>query len=205
MPSNINWSRRRFVIQAARRGSVAGVRRTHRNTEMVTARFETRRATEADAPGIASAHIDSIRSLGPAFYPAAVVEAWGEGLTTDVYVGAMRAGEAFFIATGLLDGDHVVLGFSTHRVDDDQDGTSVYVRGRAARQGVGSALLRLAEEHARAHGARSIQIQASLAGVEFYRAHGFEALGRSEAALKSGNSMACELMRKEIQGKNLGA
>lgn len=161
--------------------------------------FETRRATEADAPGIASAHIDSIRTLGPAFYPADIVEAWGEGLTAAVYINAMRAGEAFFVATGPLEGASVVLGFATHRVDDDQDGASVYVRGAVARQGLGSVLLRLAEQHAREHGAKSIQIQASLAGVAFYRAHGFDVLGRSEAVLMTGKSMPCELMRKVLR------
>lgn len=161
--------------------------------------FETRRAAEADADAIGSAHIDSIRTLGSAFYSAEVVEAWCEGLTAEVYVNAMRAGEAFFIATGPIGGTAVVLGFATHRVDDDQDGTSVYVRGAVARQGIGSVLLRLAEQRARAHGAKSIQIQASLAGVEFYRANGFESLGGGEAVLMTGRSMRCEFMRKNLQ------
>lgn len=165
---------------------------------MALAGIETRRATEEDAEAIAVAHIDSIRALGPKFYPPDVVEAWCEGLAADIYAKAMRGGEAFFIATGRLDGQHVVLGFATHRVDDEQDGASVYVRGRVARQGIGTALLRLAEQHARAHGAASIQIQASLAGVTFYKANGFEELGLSEAVLMSGNSMACVLMRKEL-------
>jgi putative acetyltransferase len=165
---------------------------------VVTSRFELRRATEADAPEIASAHADSIRSLGPAFYAPEIVDAWGEGLTPDLYIRAMRAGEAFFVATGLVEGAEVVLGFSTHRVDDNQDGASVYVRGQAARQGIGSALLRLAEQHAREHGAKSIQIQASLAGTEFYRANGFEPLGQGRAVLTSGKSMACVYMRKEL-------
>jgi GNAT superfamily N-acetyltransferase len=169
------------------------------------ARFDTRLATEADAPAIAAAHRDSIRSFGPVFYPPDIVEAWGEGLTADLYVNAMRAGEVFFIAEGPVAGVGAVLGFATHRVDDDQDGASVYVRGVAARQGIGSALLRLAVEHAQAHGAKSIQIQASLAGVEFYRANGFESLGRGEAVLMTGKSMACEFMRKVIQPQNLGA
>jgi len=161
--------------------------------------IETRPATGDDAAAIAFAHIDSIRTLGPHFYPADVVEAWCEGLTADIYAKAMRGGEAFFIATGRLDGQHVVLGFATHRVDDEQDGASVYVRGRAARQGIGTALLRLAEQHARAHGATSIQIQASLAGVTFYKVNGFEELGRSEAMLMSGKSIACVLMRKQLR------
>lgn len=158
-----------------------------------------RRATEQDADAIALAHIDSIHTLGPGFYPSDVIEAWGEGLTADLYARAMQGGEAFFIATMRVDGQEVVLGFATHRVDDEQDGASVYVRGRAARQGIGTALLQLAEEHARSHGASSIQIQASLAGVAFYRANGFEELRRGEAVLMSGTSMPCVLMRKLLK------
>ena len=108
------------------------------------------------------------------------------------------AARCFFIAIGPLEGQQVVLGFATHRVDDTQDGASVYVRGRVARQGIGTALLRLVEGHARAHRATSIQIQASLAGVEFYKANGFEELERGEAVLKSGKSMPCVLMRKQL-------
>lgn len=171
---------------------------------MAVTGIETRPATEEDAAAIAAAHIDSIRALGPQFYPPDVVDAWSEGLTADIYAKAMRAGEAFFIATGRVDGEHVVLGFATHRVDDEQDGASVYVRGRAARQGIGTALLRLAEQHACAHGATSIQIQASLAGVPFYKANGFEELERSEAVLMSGKTMACVLMRKKFRAHRLG-
>jgi putative acetyltransferase len=164
----------------------------------MTADVQTRRAHPTDAEAIASAHLDSIRSIGSAFYPPDVVEAWGAGLTPDIYVRAMQAGEAFFIATGHIDGQPAVLGFSTHRVDDAQDGTSVYVRGEAARRGIGTVLLRLAEEHALAHGATRIDIQASLAGVEFYRANGFEEIGRGEAVLMSGRSMPCVFMRKTL-------
>lgn len=165
---------------------------------MALAGVTVRRATEEDAAAIALAHLDSIRSLGAHFYPPDVVEAWGEGLTSSLYRDAMRGGEAFFVAIGQLEGQQVVLGFATHRVDDAQDGASVYVRGGAARQGIGTALLRLAEEHARAHKATSIQIQASLAGVEFYKANGFEVLERSEAVLMSGTSMPCVVMRKQL-------
>jgi putative acetyltransferase len=160
--------------------------------------IETRRAGAGDAEAIALAHADSIRTIGPDFYAAEVVEAWGSGLTPDLYISAMDAGEAFFIAVGELDGHHVVLGFATHRIDDDQDGTSVYVRGCAVRRGIGTALLRLAEDHARAHGAKRIQIQASLAGVDFYKANGFEELGRGEARLVSGRTMPCVFMRKDL-------
>lgn len=163
---------------------------------MTPSEVQTRRAHPKDAEAIALAHLDSIRSIGPAFYPPDVVEAWGLGLTPDIYVNAMEGGEAFFIATGHIDGEPAVLGFSTHRIDDAQDSASVYVRGEAARRGIGTALLRLAEEHAVAQGATSVHIQASLAGVEFYRANGYDEIGRGEALLMSGRSMLCVFMRK---------
>ena len=158
-----------------------------------------RLATPADAAAIALAHLDSIRSLGPVFYSEEVVQAWSAGLGPALYVNAMNHGEAFFIATGRVDRETVVLGFSTHRVDDAHDGASVYVRGRAARRGIGTLLLRHAEQHARAHGGSDIQIQASLAGVEFYKANGFTILGRGDAALLSGYSMPCVFMRKLLR------
>ena len=146
------------------------------------------------------AHLDSIRSIGPAFYPPDMIDAWSAGLTPDLYVKAMEGGEVFFVATGHIDGEPAVLGFSTHRVDDAQDGASVYVRGMAARRGIGTALLRLAEEHALAHGATAIHIQASLAGVEFYKVNGFEELGCGLVCLMSGQSLACVFMRKLLAG-----
>ena len=144
------------------------------------------------------AHLDSIRSIGPAYYPRDVVEAWASGLTPDIYVKAMEGGEVFFVATGVVDGVPAVLGFSSHRVDDAQDGVSVYVRAEPSRRGIGTALLRLAEEHALGSGTTSIQIQASLAGVEFYKANGFEELGRGDALRMSGRSLTCVFMRKVL-------
>ena len=159
---------------------------------------ETRRAHAGDAEAILAAHLDSIRTIGPRFYPPEIVEAWSAGLTRDVYVNAMDNGEAFFVAIGPVDGESVVLGFATHRVDDAQDGASVYVRGIASRSGIGSMLFRLAERHAREHGARTIDIQASLAGLAFYRAHGFEEIGPGDAVLTTGGSMPCVFMRKRL-------
>ena len=160
--------------------------------------FEIRPARLGDAEAIRVAHVDSIRSIGPAYYPPNVVEDWGSGLTPDIYVKAMEGGEVFFVATGIIGGKPAVLGFSSHRVDDAQDGVSVYVRAEASRQGIGTALLQLAEKHALDIGATSIQIQASLAGVEFYKANGFEEIGRGDALLMSGRSLACVFMRKVL-------
>lgn len=166
---------------------------------MKIAQFETRRAHRSDADDIAVAHRDSIRSVGPKFYPTNVVDDWEEGLTGDVYVKAMEGGEVFFIATGEIDGKAAVLGFATdYCVDGSEHGTSVYVRGIAVRRGIGSALFRLVEAHAVANGATSIHVEASLAGVEFYKANGFVEVGRGETRLMSGRPIACVFMRKTL-------
>lgn len=168
---------------------------------MTIAALETRRAHPSDADEIALAHRDSIRSIGPGYYPPNVVDDWEEGLTGEVYLKAMEGGEVFFIATGKVDGKALVLGFaSDYRIDGSMHGTSVYVRGMAARRGIGSALFALAETHAVANGATSIQVEASLAGVEFYRANGFIEVDRGETRLMSGRPIACVFMRKDLRG-----
>ncbi|HUE84568.1 MAG TPA: GNAT family N-acetyltransferase [Vicinamibacterales bacterium] len=159
-----------------------------------------RRAQSSDVEAIAEAHRDSILSIGPAFYPPEDVAAWAEGLNGDVYLKAMDRGEVFFIATGEIGGATRVLGFaSDYRLEGATHGTSVYVRGGAARRGIGTALLRMAEAHAVANGATGIRIEASLAGVEFYRARGYVEIGEGETRLMSGHPIACVFMRKDIR------
>jgi ribosomal protein S18 acetylase RimI-like enzyme len=161
--------------------------------------FETRRARRSDADDIAAAHRDSIRSIGPRFYPPSVVDAWSDGLTGDLYLKAIDDGEVFFVATGEIEGQPAILGFaSEYCIDGARHGASVYVRGAAARRGIGSALFRLAEAHAAARGAASIEVEASLAGVEFYKANGFEEGERGEVRLTSGRAIACVCMRKRV-------
>ena len=161
--------------------------------------FEIRRAEPSDVDEIALAHRDSIQSIGPAFYSEEVVQYWQEGITGDLYLKAMEAGEVFFIALGDVGGSRGALGFaSDYRVEGRTHGTSVYVRGSSARRGVGSALIARAEAHAVSNGATSIEIEASLAGVAFYEANGFVEMGRGETRLTTGRSMECVFMRKDL-------
>jgi GNAT superfamily N-acetyltransferase len=161
---------------------------------------EMRRATPADSPAMALAHVDSIRSLGPAFYDAELVDGWAALVTPEMYGRAMAEGEVFFIAVATLDSQPAVLGFSSHVPRGGDDGASVYVRGSAARQGIGRALWRLAEAHAREQGAAAITIKASLAGLAFYRALGFVEIGPCDVRLGSGASIPCVTMRKQVAG-----
>ncbi len=163
-----------------------------------TVSFEVRRAGLADVEEIAAAHMDSIRSIGALYYTPVIVSDWGARIEGDLYVNAMARGEVFYIVVGELGDKPEVLGFSSHRIDGKDHRTAVYVRGTAARLGIGSALFRSAEAGAISAGATSIHVAASLAAVEFYKANGFAEVGRGEHRLWSGRRMACVFMRKRI-------
>ena len=162
--------------------------------------FEIGTATAEDAGAIAAAHIDSIESIGPLFYGADVVHAWHAAIEPSIYVNAIAAGEKFFVARVSQEGRREVLGFSSHHADHGRHGVGVYVRGIAARRGIGSALLRAAESSAVAAGATNLHLDSSLAAVEFYKANGFVETGRGEHALRVGRTMACVFMQKNLSG-----
>jgi ribosomal protein S18 acetylase RimI-like enzyme len=161
-------------------------------------RFNVRQAGPADVDAIAAAHLDSIRSIGALYYPPDVVRDWGARVKGDLYLNAMARGEVFFVAIGEAAANTEVLGFSSHRTNGDEHRTAVYVTGKAARHGVGSALFRAAEVSAVAAGATSIHVDASLAAVDFYTANGFEEVGRGQHRLASGRHMPCVFMRKDL-------
>jgi ribosomal protein S18 acetylase RimI-like enzyme len=70
----------------------------------------------------------------------------------------------------------------------------------AARRGIGTSLLRLAESSALAAGAEIVQLDSSLAAVDFYKANGFVETGRGEHQLRIGQRMACVFMQKNLSG-----
>ena len=161
--------------------------------------LDFRRATESDVEEMADAHRDSILELGSRYYAPAVVNEWAALVSPALYLEAMTRGEAFFVATGSAARREMVLGFSSdYVISGTTHGTSAYVRRVAARRGVGSRLLALAESFGRSRGATAIQIEASLGAVEFYKRHGFMETRRGDLALRSGFRMPCVFMRKEV-------
>ena len=169
----------------------------------VNMEFRIRIASPADADRIAAAHLDSIRTLGPRYYDQPIVEQWGARIRPAMYTTAMADGEQFFVAVDALAPDTDILGFSSTHASENGHRLAVYVRGRAARRGIGSALLREAERAAGASGATIINVDASLAAVEFYRANGFDSVGDGEHRLTSGTHMACVFMQKRLRPRDV--
>jgi putative acetyltransferase len=69
---------------------------------------------------------------------------------------------------------------------------------QAARQGVGSALVKEMERIARDRGLPHLELHASLNAEPFYTALGYEALAREDHVLRSGLRMAAVKMRKNL-------
>lgn len=160
--------------------------------------FHVRPATPGDAERIAAVHRASILSLGAVAYPPVVVAEWARPCIPQRYLDQMGRGELFFLAER-TSAERDVLGFSSHRLESGQHRTAVYVSDGAARRGVGTALFRVAEAAARAHGARELHVDASLAAVGFYLANGFQDLGRGLHRLRSGRGdMECVFMKKTL-------
>ena len=128
--------------------------------------FEIRQAGPSDVNAIAAAHLDSIRSIGPRYSDAETIDDWGSRVQGTLYANAMAAGESFYIALGRIGGKSEVLGFSSHRIDDNEHGTAVYVRGKAARLGIGWAVFGVAVSSARAAAATRLEIDESQGGVD---------------------------------------
>jgi ribosomal protein S18 acetylase RimI-like enzyme len=161
--------------------------------------LDFRRATEFDVDGIADAHRDSILQLGSQYYVAEIVNEWARVVSRGLYLDAMDRGEVFFIATGTVARNQMVLGFSSdYVISGTMHGTSAYVRPVAARRRIGSRLLALSEAFGRSRGATVVEIESSLGAVEFYRHHGFMETARGDVALPSGFQMPCVFMRKEF-------
>jgi putative acetyltransferase len=159
--------------------------------------FTVRPALAEDAERIVVAHLDSIHTLGAKAYSPNVVAAWGAPRDASRYRESIANGERFFIAVAGVGENEKVLGFSSYRLEDGKHRTAIYVRGDAARSGVGSALFKAAEQVARERGATEIHVDASLAAVKFYERNGFEDLGKGQHALR-GVLMDCVFMRKRL-------
>jgi len=67
-----------------------------------------------------------------------------------------------------------------------------------ARKGIGRAILARCEEEARAHGFHSLELMATLPGVEFYKSCGFSAQGDFNLDLPNDVKLELVPMRKEL-------
>lgn len=136
----------------------------------------------------------AIRGLASAYYPPEVIEDWAPLLVDDVAVRRTRAnseGEIRFIAES--GGEVVGIGAV---IPSKSELRACFVMPKAARLGVGTALVGVIERKATELGATFLELNASLNAEPFYARLGYETLSLGEHPLRTGRLMACARMRK---------
>jgi GNAT superfamily N-acetyltransferase len=187
------------------------------------AELTLRRATPADIPAIDAMHFLSVQGLGTADYSPAELEAF---ITHGTYDHAMVYGGTYYLIEdrSSKEGGQVIAsgGWAQHLPHSQTPGAgideqssilsptsakirSVFVHPKYARRGLGSRLVRHAEEEAFAAGFRLLELWASLTGVPLYRRLGYQEICRLSIPGGNGVEVPAVHMAKLIASDSNGA
>ncbi|HEX3986750.1 MAG TPA: GNAT family N-acetyltransferase [Acidobacteriaceae bacterium] len=175
-----------------------------------------RLAASADLSAIRALIDASVRGLGPqAYSPSQIEQALGKWLGLDTQ---LVADQTYFVV-GPADAPETLAacgGWSRRRtpfgadarpgrddalLDPRVDAAKIrafFVHPEWARQGIGSHLLALCEEAARAEGFTRCEMGATLTGIPLYRRHGYVEGERLELPLADGETLAIVKMGKDL-------
>ena len=180
--------------------SAGGRAGSTRTTKAGAARVRIRRARIGDAAALSRVQRASVRGLARGAYTERQISQWTR-LGPLYYRWALGVGgEIAFLAER---GGRVV-GFAALVAGPAAEVTAVFVRPAAAGRGVGSALLARVEAEARRRGIRRLVVKASLNGVPFYRARGYDRPRPIRVPLPDGAALDALLLTKAITSARTG-
>ncbi|MEM1278026.1 MAG: GNAT family N-acetyltransferase [Pseudomonadota bacterium] len=158
--------------------------------------FHIRAYREGDTAGLLRVHRSAILAISTEIYSQAELESWNHGKTEDLYIRAIEEGEAYLIGeTG-----GVMAGFCSYKCHPDQTGEicGLYVDPKAQGQGLGSALLRRAEQALVSENAARLMIEASLAALPFYLRAGYQVTEELTHQTRGGLPLAISRVERSI-------
>jgi GNAT superfamily N-acetyltransferase len=177
--------------------------------------FSVRRATLEDGAALERLIEESARVLSRGDYTGAQIEAAVAsvfGVDTDlIHDGTYFVAEAEGkpIGCGGWSGRRTLFGGDRYgardsgRLDPARDAAKIrafFVRPDWARRGVAAAILEECEREAAARGFRSLELMATLPGVPFYAARGYEGRERVSYEIAEGVTIEFVPMRKALSG-----
>ncbi len=154
-----------------------------------------RTAVVTDVDDIMSAHLSAVSQICSTVYGSEEISGWiSGGRNPDRYLQGIAEGR-FVVA--LL--EEAVVGFSDF---DLQTGEvcGMFVSPSQVGQGIGSALLQAVEARAVRQGVRRLHLQATLKAIGFYQRRGFVLDEMDLFRLRSGVSVRCAVMPKDLDG-----
>jgi GNAT superfamily N-acetyltransferase len=186
------------------------------NRRMNLRRFTHRLAAEADVRAIEDLMKASIAENMKEFLTGEEISATQESMGLDTtlifdrtyfVVETVQDGKALIVGCGgwsrrrtLYGGDHTA-GRDDSYADPATDAARIramYTRPGWTRQGIGSLLLQLGENAARAAGYTTIELGATLSGEPLYRARGYVEVGRETLTGANGSPSVVIVMRKPL-------
>jgi putative acetyltransferase len=160
--------------------------------------IKVRQMLDEDARAFLQVHHAAVRGLAAKYYPPEVIEDWAGPLpVNEQRVQRFLANpdcEIRLVAE--IAGTIVGIGCL---VVANCELRACYVAPGAARQGVGSALVREIERIARESGLPYLQMDSSVNAEPFYLHHGYSVRKRGEHPLGSGRQMTCVKMEKKLR------
>jgi N-acetylglutamate synthase-like GNAT family acetyltransferase len=154
--------------------------------------FSIRRARPQDVDAVHQVHTEAIRAGTTGHYEPEAVEAWVEAFSPDNFPRNIERME-FFVAEDSAGqvGGFVAFDLETREVD------SVYVAPWTGGSGLGTLLLRFAEESARQAGVQNLWLDSSINAVGFYAKYGWSEVER-HARVRQGVSIPVVKMEKTL-------
>ena len=149
-----------------------------------------------DARQFLLVHHESVRGIAAKDYAPEIVEEWAPMPISNeavAHVAANPDDEVRIVA----EMDSEIVGIAVI-IPKGNELRACYVSPKAARMGVGSALVSRIEQIASQHGLKYLELASSITAEPFYASLGYESLERSEHVMSTGGRMACVKMRKQI-------
>ena len=178
--------------------------------------FRLRKAVVDDIPRLRAVIEASVRGLQAKDYTPAQIE----GALQSVYgVDTQLIADGTYFAVELSDDGQIVAcgGWSKRKtlyggdqyqgredslLDPLRDAAKIrafFVHPRWARRGVGSGILEACESAAIAEGFTRLEMGATLSGIPFYRAKGYEEIENQSVPLANGEALPIVRMSKEVR------
>jgi predicted N-acetyltransferase YhbS len=141
--------------------------------------FTIRPATATDAEAVFQVTRDSVAGLATTHYTAEQIAGWMGDRTAATYLEGCASGRI-----RVAEQDGRVVGF----VDAvPGEVTRLFLLPGVARQGIGRALMEVGLQMARAGGAETLRVEATLNAVSFYAKFGFQPVGKSHFGGRKGD------------------
>jgi GNAT superfamily N-acetyltransferase len=175
--------------------------------------YSIRKAMMDDCPALEALIALSARTLGRTEYSAKQIEAALQGtfgvdteLIADGTYFVAVAGETIVGCGGwgkrkTLFGGNKYAHRDSGALDPHKDPAKIrafFVHPQWARKGIAKAILSTCETEARSHGFHALELMATLPGIPFYSAMGFEGLRRESYPLGDGLTLEGMPMRKRL-------